>query len=42
MVSQTAAKIEYTSMEATIMEIMINENNNQYTVKRSSFMEIFG
>ena len=28
-------------MEATITEIIINETNNQDTVKRSSFMRIF-
>ena len=28
-------------MEATIVEIMINEINNQGTVKRLSFMETF-
>ena len=41
MVSQTYEKIEYTSMEAKIMVITINEINNKYTVKRSSFMETF-
>ena len=35
MVSQTAAKIEYTSTEAKVMAIMINEINNQHIVKRS-------
>ena len=35
MVSQTAEKIEYNSMGATIMAIMINEINNRDTVKRS-------
>ena len=41
MVSQIAENISYTPIEATIMEIMMNEINNQNTVKRSSFMEIF-
>ena len=41
MVSQTAEKIEYGSMEATLMSIMINEINNQDTVKRKQFMEKF-
>ena len=41
MVSQTAENIYYNSMEATIMAIMKNESNNQYTVKRSSLMETF-
>ena len=41
MVSQTAEKIEYNSMGATIMAIMINEINNQDTVKRKQFMERF-
>ena len=41
MVSQTADKIEYNSTEATIIAIIINESNNQYTVKRSSLMETF-
>ena len=41
MVSKTAEKIEYDSMGATIMAIMINEINNQDTVKRKQFMERF-
>ena len=41
MVSQTAEKIEYDSMGATIMSIIINEINNQDTVKRKQFMERF-
>ena len=40
MVSQTEENIEFTSTEATIIEIVINEINNQDTVKRSSFMRI--
>ena len=35
MVSHTDEKIEYTSVSATVMEIMINETNNQDTLKRS-------
>ena len=42
MVSQTDEKIEYTSTEATITAIIINEFNNQDTVNRSSLMESFG
>ena len=38
---QTAEKLGYTSIEATIMAIMINEINNQDTVKRSSYMKKF-
>ena len=41
MVSQTAEKTEYTSTEEKIMEMMINEINNEDTVKRSLFMETF-
>ena len=41
MVSQTDKKIEYTFMEATIVEIMINLINNQDTVKMPSFIETF-
>ena len=41
MVSQTDDNVEYTSMEATIVEIMMYKINNQDTVKRSSFMETF-
>ena len=40
MASQTDEKIERTYVEATIMKIMINGINNQYTVKRSLFLEI--
>ena len=41
MVSQIDWTIEYTSMEAKIMSIIMNEINNQDTVKRSSFTETF-
>ena len=41
MVSYTAEKIEYTSTEQKMMVKMINEINNQDTLKRSSFMEKF-
>ena len=41
MVSQTSDNIEYNTIEITVMEIMINEINNQYTVKRSSLLETF-
>ena len=34
-VSNIAEKMEYTSVEATMMEIFINLVNNQDTVKRS-------
>ena len=33
--------MEYNSMDTTTMSIIINEINNQDTVKRSSFMEKF-
>ena len=36
MESQTAEKIEYNSLEAKVMAIMINEINNQDIVKRLS------
>ena len=39
MVSQKYEKIEYTSTEAIIMAIVINEINNQDTVKRLSLLE---
>ena len=39
MVSHTDDNMEYIFMEAKIMEIMINQINNQDTVKSSLFME---
>ena len=41
MVSETVEKIEYDSMEAKIKAIMINEINEQETVKSSPSMETF-
>ena len=41
MVSHTYGKIKYTSTESKTMTIMINEINNQDSVKRSSLMVTF-
>ena len=41
MVSKTAENIEYTSVDAIIMSIIINEINNQDTLKSLLFMETF-
>ena len=41
MVSQTSENIAFTSMKAKMGEIIINEINNQDTVKGLSFLETF-